>query len=51
MSEPTFESRVDAFIIRHKSALLALIHGDQGEKRLDCNCVYCWTAEEGNPDA
>lgn len=32
----------DAFIQRHLSTLLALIHGDQGEQRISCDCAYCW---------
>lgn len=46
-----FKQQVEAIITRYKSALLACIHGDQGEQRLDCNCAYCWPEEIGNPDA
>ena len=37
-----FETSVNCFIERHKNALLALIHHDQEEQRLACNCAFCW---------
>ena len=40
----------ERFIVKHMNTLLALIHGDQGEQRLECNCAYCWRENPAHRD-